>query len=362
MSRANLVDRIAAFIERFVFIKDKQIYRLLALWVIQTHFYKNFEFIGYVFAYSPEPESGKSRLLEVLRLLVANPTEIENKPSDAVLFRTADGMTQLLDEVDTWTNRESLRGILNAGFHRDGAVQRMEERKEGGWKPVSFNVYAPRAMAGIGLGILHGTTRTRTFIILMVKQKRAERREKFRSRKVKPEADQLKAEIELWVKQNMQSVVELYDRAETAFPYLTHLGDRTIDIVEPLAAILEVACLEMNELNARRMELLEAVSLVRKDGGEFVADHRILQELARLAARESPLVGSASELAARCELDPRPDEYGIAGTLLRYGFENRSIRRGDSVRYRYELARAQLAEICARFISGQSEVGRVGGL
>lgn len=93
MSKTNLVDSIAAFIERFVFMKDKQVYRLLALWVIQTHLYKEFEYIGYIFAHSPEPESGKSRLLEILDLLVANSSGLLYKPTDAILFRTADGIT-----------------------------------------------------------------------------------------------------------------------------------------------------------------------------------------------------------------------------------------------------------------------------
>ena len=177
MSEANPVEKIARFIKRFVFIKAEQIYLLLAHWVILTYFYKEFEYVGYIFAHSPEPESGKSRLLEVLDLLVANSSGLLYKPTDAILFRTADGMTQLLDEVDAWTNSEHLRGILNAGFHRGAIVQRNEQQKNGPWKPVSFPVYAPRAMAGIGLGILHGTTKDRTLIIPMVKQTPAERRE-----------------------------------------------------------------------------------------------------------------------------------------------------------------------------------------
>jgi hypothetical protein len=360
MTDGNLVDRIAQFIERFVFIKDKQIYRLLALWVIQTHFYKDFEYVAYVFAHSPEPESGKSRLLEVLDLLVGNSSGLLHEPTDATLFRTADGTTQLLDEVDTWTNRDYLRGILNAGFHRGSKVQRMEQRNDGGWKPVSFEVYGPRAIAGIGLGILHGTTKDRTFIIPMVKQKRAERREKFRSRKVKPEADRLRAEIEEWVKQNLERVTKLYDNAEASFPYLLHLRDRTIDIMEPISAILEVAYERTEELEARRMELLEAVSVTRKDGEEFIAHHRNLRELVQLANGDDPLIGNASELAAKCELRPKPTEHEMAATLRRYGFESRSIRVGESVRYRYELGRAELAEICARFDCGLCEPEDVG--
>lgn len=362
MSETNLVDRIAQFMERFVFLKDRQLYRFLALWVIQTYLHKQFEYMGYVFAHSPEPGSGKSRLLEVLDSIAANSTGPVINPTESILFRTADGKTQLLDEVDSWTNREFLRGVLNAGFHRGGIVLRNERGQNDKWDPVQFPVYGPRALAGIGLSILHGTTLDRTFVIQMVKQMPTERREKFRLRKVKPEADCLKLEVEAWVKQNGSRVIALYDSGESAFPYLRHLRDRTIDIVEPLSAILEVAYGGTPELSGRRMELLEAVSLSRNDGEEFVGDHRILRELLRLASAEDPLVGNASELAAKCEVSPAPTEYAMAATLRRYGFGSRSVRKGESVRHRYVLGRTALAEVCQRFaceppqtVSGDSQ-------
>jgi hypothetical protein len=348
MNEHNLVESVAAFIERFVFIKDKQIYQLIALWVIQTHFYKEFEYTGYIFAYSPEPQSGKSRLSEILDLLVANSSGLSHNPSDAILFRTADGKTQLLDEVDTWMNGDFLRGVLNAGFHRGGVVLRNEQQDGGKWNPVSFPVYAPRVMAGIGLKILSDTTRDRTFMIPMLRQSHEERRERFRSRKVKPEAETLKAAIEAWVKANRSRVVELYN-AEKRFSFIDHLRDRTIDIVEPLAAILD-ASYRSPELCARRKELLEAVSLTRKDGEEFLASHRILQELMQISRLQEPLVGNASELASWCALDPQPTEYDIGDVLRRYGFETRSIRMDGTVRKRYELSHAQLTDICARLL------------
>jgi len=249
-----------------------------------------------VFAHSPEPGSGKSRLLEVLDLLVANSSGLLYQPTEAVLFRTANGKTQLLDEIDTWPNGDFLRGVLNAGFHRSGTVVRNERRQDNKWEPVAFPVYAPRAMAGIGSGILHGTTRDRTFILEMVKQTREERREKFRARKAKPEADQLKGEAEAWVRQNRTCIVTLYDDAEKAFPYLTHLRDRTIDITEPLAAILEVAYDGAPDLADRRLELLEAVALTRKDGEEESADHR-----RRAAGREC--VGVGGQMRTRSASD-----------------------------------------------------------
>ena len=67
----TIIDHVAQFVERFVFIRDKALYLLIALWVLATYLHEKFEYTGYLFAHSPEPQSGKSRLLEVLDLLVS---------------------------------------------------------------------------------------------------------------------------------------------------------------------------------------------------------------------------------------------------------------------------------------------------
>ena len=103
-STRNLVDEIATFIERFVFLSKPSLYRLAALWIIHTYFMDEFEYTGYIFAYSPEPESGKTRFLNILDLLVHNSSGTLSSPTEAILFRTAKGHTQLLDEADTWMN------------------------------------------------------------------------------------------------------------------------------------------------------------------------------------------------------------------------------------------------------------------
>ena len=149
MSHANPVDQVRRFVERFVFFKNPQIYLLVTLWVMGTHLYKIVDYMGYLFAYSAQPQSGKSRLLEILDLLVAISSGLLIDPSEAVLFRTAAEGTQLLDEVDTWGKKaEYLRGILNAGFHCKGSVKRSEQLANGRFRIRTFPVYAPRALAG----------------------------------------------------------------------------------------------------------------------------------------------------------------------------------------------------------------------
>ena len=77
---------------------------------------------AYLSVTSPEKRSGKTRLLEVLRLLVANPW-LTGGTTKAALVRKVDkdSPTLLLDESDAAFSgdreySEALRGVLNNGF------------------------------------------------------------------------------------------------------------------------------------------------------------------------------------------------------------------------------------------------------
>ncbi len=59
---------------------------VLALWAAHTHAIEAFEDTPFLAVTSAEPESGKTRVLEVLDLLVRHPWKVV-LPSEAVLFR-----------------------------------------------------------------------------------------------------------------------------------------------------------------------------------------------------------------------------------------------------------------------------------
>ena len=284
-SRPNIIDRIAAFIEQYVFLPDTCLYRLLALWVVATYLHQEFGHMGYVFAYSATPQSGKSRLLEVLNLLVYQPSGIIVSPTEAVLFRTASGQTQLIDEADSCGHLDSLRSVLNAGFQRGGNVKRMERGADGSYQTVEFPVYGPRVLAGIGRRILDATTLDRTFSIQMSRQKKSERGQRFRLKSATKEAEALRKEIEQWVSENKATVQARY---ESEFAYLEDFRDRTIDVAEPLAAILEVAFAKGTQkaIEKARRDLLEAISLTRKEES-VTFDSSVLVALAKLAKEET---------------------------------------------------------------------------
>jgi hypothetical protein len=343
----TVVDKVADFIEDFVFIRTPAIYRLIALWIAATHMYEQFEYMGYLFAHSPEPSSGKSRLLEVLDVFVHNSSGILVSPSQAVLFRTATDGTQLLDEVDSWTNHDELRSVLNAGFRRGATVRRMRETAAG-WEVDSLLAFAPRAMAGIGRNILTAATIDRTFAIEMARQKPKERRKQFRLRVVKPRADTLKAEVKEWVGAHKTEIVACYENLD--FPYLESFRDRTIDISEPLAAILEVAYSGHPKLDQVRQEFVEALKIVRNEDGPLSRGNLILQELARLAGKESPLTGTATELSEMCKaLEPAPSVTEVSTALQNFGFKTKSIRKDGEPKYRYVLTSEKLDELSSRY-------------
>jgi hypothetical protein len=114
------------FIRRFVFLSESQA-RVAAAWVIHTHAFASATSTPYLAITSAEKQSGKTRLLEVFEMLVANPW-LTGSVSAAVLSRNIDkkSPTLLLDESDAAFGgekeyAEALRCVLNTG-HRAGGV------------------------------------------------------------------------------------------------------------------------------------------------------------------------------------------------------------------------------------------------
>ena len=182
---AVVLDQIAMFIHRFVVLSDVQA-DTIALWVAHTWCVDAADTTPYIAVTSAEKRSGKTRLLEVLELLVRKPLPTANI-SDAALFRAIAelGPTLLLDEIDAIfgpkaRDREDLRGMLNAGYRRGAAVQRM-----GGAKMTTleaFPVFCPKAFAGIGE--LPDTIPDRSIRIRLERRTREEPIERFRRRDV----------------------------------------------------------------------------------------------------------------------------------------------------------------------------------
>ena len=127
---AALLEDVHAFLARFLIHPSEDTHVAHTLWIAHCHLMDSWESTPRLAFLSAEPESGKTRALEVSNLLVPNPVDAVNVSAAYLLRKVAEAApTILFDEIDTVfggrpgnaSNNEDIRGLLNAG-HRRGAV------------------------------------------------------------------------------------------------------------------------------------------------------------------------------------------------------------------------------------------------
>jgi len=249
----ELLAAVEELIAQFVVFGTPAQRTAVALWVAHAHALAAFDVTPYLNVRSAEKRSGKTRLLEVLGLLVPRPWHAV-QPSEAVLFRkiARDASTLLLDEVDAVftgppsDRTEGLRALLNAGYRRGATVDRCVGQ---GMKLVAFQVFCAKALTGIGT--LPDTVADRCIPIALLRRKKSEQVTKFKLREVRPQAAPLYGALAAWA---ADAVAQL----RTARPELPDgLGDRAEEVWEPLLAIADEAG---GEWAARAREAAVALS------------------------------------------------------------------------------------------------------
>jgi hypothetical protein len=335
---AALLDSGAAFIRRFVVVSNSEKI-VMALYVAHTHCFDAALCTPYLSIGSVEKESGKSRLLDVLALLVANPWRTGGV-TKAVLVRKIerDRPTLLLDEADPAFNgdkefAEALRGVLNNGYCQGGVYSCcVPHGKEIELK--DFSVFCPKVIAGIGK--LPDTVASRSIPIRMKRAARGEAYERFRRRNVLPEASRLRAELETWCKS-----LDLVD----ARPLLPdELSDRQQDVVEPLLAIADAAGGEWPAMARRALVELctEARAMDDSIGVRLLASIWKVFEETGLACISSVNLAKAlaemeDSLWAEWGKSEKPITAPKMASLLKpYGIHPHPVRDGSKVFKGYE--------------------------
>jgi len=233
---AALLDCVSLYIRRYISVSESQL-TVLVLWAIHTHLISEIDCTPYLAITSAEKESGKTRVLDVLKTLVRNPW-LTGSVSPAVLFRTVDKKqpTLLLDESDAAFNgdkeyAEALRGILNTGYHRNGVASRCVGKD---FALKDFSTFCSKAIAGIGK--LPGTVASRA---IPIRLKRAPRGtvQKFREGDVGREREAL--DIRTNIERFAEAIKTTVAFARPALP--DELSDRQQDATECLVAIADLA-------------------------------------------------------------------------------------------------------------------------
>jgi hypothetical protein len=233
-----LLDEVRRFVERFVRLEECEAVAV-SLWVAHTHALAAADVTPYLSITSPEKGSGKTRLLEVLQLIVAKPW-FTGRVTPAVLVRkVADQQpTLLLDEVDAAfagdpTYSEHLRGVLNTGFKRGGCAS-VCVGPPSNLRFQDLATFCPKAIAGIGR--LPDTVADRSIPVRLRRRAKHEPIDRFRERTAKQDSLPLRKRLERWAS---SSAPRTLSGVEPALP--EGISDRQEDVWEPLLAIAESA-------------------------------------------------------------------------------------------------------------------------
>jgi hypothetical protein len=233
-----LLEATERFVRRFVAFENEHQSAAVVLWTAHTYVIEAFDTTGYLHVHSAEKRSGKTRLLEVLELLVRNPIR-GSTMSPSVLFRLLDQgpQTLLLDEVDAIfspkADREELRGLLNAGYRRGSYAWRNDVRGKS-FVPTPFDVFGAKILAGIGT--LPDTIADRCIPIELRRRRREDVVQAFRYREAKRTAEGIKERFGVWA---TPETIETLAAARPRVPDLN--DDRAMEAWEPLCAIADLA-------------------------------------------------------------------------------------------------------------------------
>jgi hypothetical protein len=325
---AALLDDVRVVIRRYVVLTDAQA-DAVALWIAHTHALDAFDVTPYLSVTSPEKRSGKTRLLEVLKRLVARPW-MTARTSPAAIYRKVDAEspTLLLDESDAAFKSgdeysETLRGILNSGFERGGSTTVcVGQGKDISYK--EFSTFGAKAIAGIGR--LPDTIQDRSIKIAMKRQAPGEKADKLRRRAIEAVTAPLREQMAQWA---LVAVATLAN-AEPAIP--DELDDRAGDAWEPLVGIADLAGGDWPE-RARSAALALSVGDGREDNSinvRLLGDIRqvfVEKGTDRIAIADLVAELVAIEDAPWADLKDKPlNPRGLGWRLRQFGVKAKTIR------------------------------------
>lgn len=329
---AGLLEQVADTLERYVVLPGEHERDVLALFAAHTWAIDGAHATPYMLVISPEKRSGKSRLLQVLELVVARPWGVIGA-SEAAMFRkiAKDKPTLLLDEIDAifGTNSERtepLRAILNAGNRPGATVARcVGENKD----VEDFPIFCAKVLAGIDSGHrIPDTIRDRAVTISMQRKTGAEPVERFRYRDADAEAQPIRDGFERWA----VGAVDLLLATDLDLPH--ELDDRAAEAWEPLLAIAHMAGGEWPE-RARAA----AKALSGEDDRDEVTTGTMLLAAVREVFADADRLTTVDLLAAVNGDEELPfggwrdgkglDARRLARLLKPYGIRPRTIRVGD---------------------------------
>lgn len=369
---AEVLDDVAAFIRRYVAFPSAHCLVAVVLWAAHTHANPNTWYVTpRLVLDSAEPGSGKTRVLELLALLVQRP-EMTISATVAAIFRmlAEEPYTLLFDEVDAifnpknGGNYEDLRALLNAGYKQGATIARCVGDASK-MRVERFTVFAPVALAGLA-GKMPATITTRAVTIHMRRRGPGEHVEPFRERDAREDTEPLRDQLAAWITAESDAL----SYARPSMP--DGVVDRPAEVWEALLAVADAAGGEWPQLarDACTHFVLSAGPSVTSLGVRLLAD---LQDLYSRRGVDRLPTGEVVTALVDLEEAPWADLYGrelsprrLAQELDRYGVRPVQWKQGGDKQRGYvtwatdKPAQTGLTDAWARYLHDGGTPGTPG--
>jgi hypothetical protein len=340
---ADLLDDVERFAGRFLAFPEPHHIVVLCLWILHTWAVSAFYVTPRLVLDSPEPGSGKTRVLEVLALL-CRAAKLTLSTTTAALYRriAAAGEqppTVLQDEADRvfsskTPQTEDLVALFNSGYKSGATVDRCEGDAKN-MRVVEFPVFAPVALAGLA-GKMPATIMDRAVPLHMRKRAPDEHVAEFRGRDAETEAAPLREQIEVWAAAH-------FDALAAARPKMPDgVRDRAAEVWEALLAVADVAGGDWPDKarTACRYFVLDKAEEKLSLGVRLLGDLRtVFDGHDRMFSAEMVTALTSDPESEWADLWGKPlDQRRLAKELKRYGLESQEVRIGATNRKGYIVA------------------------
>lgn len=334
----ELLNELATFTHRFV-VCDTHTADAIALWITFTWVIDAVTVAPIANITAPQPNCGKSTLLDLLELLCYRPLKTDNV-SPAALFRSIEKWqpTLLIDEVDSFLkDNESARGILNSGHKRNGAVLRVVGDNH---EPRKFSTWGAKALCGIGA--INRTLASRSI--------RFELRRKLAHESVENLRHVSRNETHALQRKLARFALDAHLAISASRPTpIAGLNNRAQDNWEPLLAIADVAGGDWPE---RARHAAVSISNLEAQPTDDDAGIELLRDIqAIFKQQERNKIFTADLLASLCANEESPwatwnrgnaiSARQLSRKLNDFGIRSDDIRMGQTVRKGYALTKFQ---------------------
>jgi hypothetical protein len=332
LSGELILNDVHEFVGRFVAYPSEEAHVAHTLWIGHTHLMDVWDSTPRLAMLSPEPECGKSRVLEISEVLVPRPVESVNV-TPAYLFRKVadeEGRpTILYDEIDTVfgpkaRNNEEIRGLLNAGHRKHAKAGRCVVR---GKIVMTEEIPAYCAVAMAGIGDLPDTIMSRSIILRMRRRAPSETVKPWRRRTYYDEGNKLRERLSVWAASVEEELLGYWPEMPDG------VEDRSADVWEALLAVADKAGGKWPE-RAR----VACVALVAESrAGTPSLGVRLLKDLKQVFGSQDHM-STNDILLALYEIEEAPwallkgrplDARGLAFRLRSYDVRPKDVRIGD---------------------------------